>query len=30
MARDSRFVQHIDENLTLDGLRLVWERKRHA
>jgi type III pantothenate kinase len=30
IARDSRCVQHIDENLTLDGLRLVWKRKRHA
>ena len=28
IARGSRYLRHIDENLTLDGLRLIWERNR--
>ncbi len=28
IARDSKYLKHIDEHLTLDGLRLIWERIR--
>lgn len=27
LAPNSRFVQYIDEHLTLDGLRLIWESR---
>ncbi|MBI2816639.1 MAG: type III pantothenate kinase [Acidobacteria bacterium] len=27
LASGSRFVQHIDEHLTLDGLRLIWDER---
>lgn len=29
IAADSRFITEIDDNLTLDGLRILWERNRH-
>jgi type III pantothenate kinase len=28
IARGSRYLKQIDDNLTLDGLRLIWERNR--
>jgi type III pantothenate kinase len=28
IMKSSRLLQHLDENLTLDGLRMIWERNR--
>ena len=29
LSSDSATIQHVDQNLTLDGLRLIWERHKH-
>lgn len=28
ISEGSRFIRHVDENLTLEGLRLIWDRTR--
>jgi type III pantothenate kinase len=30
LSSETRNIQHVDPNLTLDGLRLIWERNQHA
>jgi type III pantothenate kinase len=30
LSSETRSIQHVDPNLTLDGLRLIWERNQHA
>ena len=29
LSAESTAIQHVDQNLTLDGLRLIWNRNRH-
>jgi len=29
LSGESTAIQHVDSNLTLDGLRLIWERHKH-
>ena len=28
IARASHYLKSVDENLTMDGLRLIWEKNR--
>ena len=30
LSSETTSIQHVDPNLTLDGLRLIWERNQHA
>jgi type III pantothenate kinase len=28
IQRGSKFLKHVDEDLTLEGLRIIWDRTR--
>ena len=30
IGKGSRYIKHVDDLLTLDGLRLIWERNTEA
>jgi type III pantothenate kinase len=30
LSSETTSIQHVDPDLTLDGLRLIWERNQHA
>ena len=30
LSSETHSIEHVDANLTLDGLRLIWERNQHA
>lgn len=30
IANDSKYISHVNDTLTLDGLRIIYERNRNA